>query len=105
MRTKSPAKGKASVDPVNGIDAVRNLIFGEQIAEYELRFSNLELSLSNKIDELDAKIKLYDKKMDKLDESITHINAQHTAVEGSKIDKSELADAFRMLAQIVNDHS
>lgn len=105
MRIKSQTKGKPSADPINGIDAVRNLIFGEQIAEYELKFSNLEIKLSNKIDELEKKIKQINTAMSKLDKSVESINIQNSSVEESKIDKNELSDAFRMLAQIVSDES
>lgn len=96
MRTKAQVKGVSHVVSDNGIDAVRNLIFGEQIQEYEVRFSNLELKLSNKIEELDNKI-------GELNKALMSIEVQSESVNESKIDKHELSDAFRMLAQIVSE--
>ncbi|MCF6318552.1 MAG: hypothetical protein L3J83_04600 [Proteobacteria bacterium] len=59
-------KTKQEATPLDSVDQIRNILFGEQVAIIEKRFADLETSLSNSIKAL----------ADKIDKSTKNIEAQ-----------------------------
>lgn len=78
--------------PLQGIDAVRDLIFGENIKDYEVRFSNLEIKLNNRLLTLD-------KKIEKLNKAIKMLENSSKKVTSNKVGKEDLSKVFEKLAK------
>ncbi|MEM9479936.1 MAG: hypothetical protein AAGA58_09820 [Verrucomicrobiota bacterium] len=51
MATKSKAKSNGTA-PGQSVDTIRDILFGEQMADYETRFAELEKQLVDKFEEL-----------------------------------------------------
>ncbi len=91
MRVTSKNGVKKSVGQEQGIGAVRDLIFGEQMKEYEVRFSNLEMKLSNKMQKLN-------KKIEQLDKTLKMVDDINTKILKNKIDKQDLSEMFKKMS-------
>ena len=81
--------------PLQGIDAVRDLIFGENMKDYDVRFSNLEIKINNKLLTLD-------KKIERLDKAIKIVEGRNKDVSSEKVGKEDLAKVFEKLAKTLS---
>ncbi len=79
-----------------GIDAVRDLIFGEHMKDYEIRFANLE-------NEFKAKIHNMEKKLKDLEKAYKQVNNKLSISQDGKMDKSHLALLFKELSESVSE--
>jgi len=90
MKTRTGAKP--------GIDAVRDLIFGENIKEYEIKFANLE-------NEFKAKLQTLDKKIASLDKAIKSVKTSSAKFQSSVVEKDTLCIILDELSASLKERS
>ncbi|MGS2740786.1 fructose 1,6-bisphosphatase [Sinomicrobium sp. M5D2P17] len=111
-----PEASGASVDPTSKIEAIRNLIFGENIQEYNSEFESLKKDILQKRKELqnlieDTRTEL----MQTIDNLGTDVNIRITELENSlqekadtldqnKVDKSTLGKLLIQIGEKIKDN-
>lgn len=80
-------------------DAIRDLLFGEQMADYEKRFAELEQRIDGRFQHLEQEIR------DQLDQLREELNARADRVEQSHVKRDRLASQLERLAAILRDRS
>ncbi len=87
--TPSPKK-KKEVDSTSKIEAIKNLIFGENIEQYEGEFHSLKRDIQKKKDQLEKYIdEVRAELMQSIDSLSTDVNIRITDLEDSLRDKTE----------------
>ncbi len=89
---KNNQKREAQPTP-NSVSAIRDIIFGEQMVDYDSRFADLEKALT-------AEISRVEKKLDKGIADITALlNKKNDSLAEGKVDRIQLAN---MLQKVVD---
>ena len=108
------ADEKAKSDPSAKIEAIKNLIFGENIAAYNSEFESLKQDISSKKKELENFIDDTRKELNQaIDNISTDINIRITELEDSlsdkvanldkeKIDRKTLGDLLITMGEKIN---
>lgn len=98
----SKENGKSILQPASKIDAIKEIIFGQTMQEYDERFSNLEMLLQRKLDgqkkNSEARLKELQKEFDvykadveqKMEQMRKDILKKIDSLEGSKADKKTI---------------
>ena len=91
-------------DPTSKIDAIKQLIFGENIQEYNHEFEAVKLDILNKKKELenlvdDVKAEL----LQNIDNLSTDINIRITELENTFEDKADALDEKKLDRKILGD--
>ncbi|MCB1233742.1 MAG: hypothetical protein KDM91_01565 [Verrucomicrobiae bacterium] len=79
------------------VGAIRDILFGEQMARYELRFSELEKKLKADFDDLSAKLE------SAIDDLRAFMAEQSESVASASVPRSELADQLVKLADLMRE--
>ena len=83
-------ESNGSLDSGSKIEAIKNLIFGENIKEYDSEFESLKKDINRKKNELKNLIEETHKELNTLiDNASTDLNIRITELEGSIADKTE----------------
>jgi len=92
-KAQKEANAKSAADSASKIEVIKNLIFGENIAEYNSEFETLKKEIDSKREELQ---KYIDETREELTSSIdnlsTDINIRITDLENSLEDKADKLD-------------
>ncbi|RNL84966.1 fructose 1,6-bisphosphatase [Sinomicrobium pectinilyticum] len=111
-----PEANGASVDPTSKIEAIRNLIFGENIQEYNSEFESLKKDILQKRKELQGLIEdTRTELMQTIDNLGTDVNIRITELENSlqekadtldqnKVDKSTLGKLLIQIGEKIKDN-
>ncbi|AXT61467.1 fructose 1,6-bisphosphatase [Aquimarina sp. AD10] len=84
-------------DPSSKIEAIKNLIFGENIAAYNSEFDNVKKDISSKKKELEDFIDETRKELNQaIDNLSTDINIRITELEDNLADKVEMLDTKKV---------
>lgn len=88
-----PETNGTSVDPTSKIEAIKNLIFGENIQEYNTEFEAVKKDITQKKKELEALIEdTRTELMQTIDNLGTDVNIRITELENSLQDKADTLD-------------
>ena len=90
MAKKTTKSKKEDVDSASKIEAIKNLIFGENIQQYDSEFHALKRDLQKKKDQLDKYIdEVRAELMQSIDSLSTDVNIRITDLEDSLNDRTE----------------
>lgn len=93
-----------SNDPSSKIEAIKNLIFGENIAAYNSEFEKVKKDISAKKKELEDFIEDTRKELHQaIDNLSTDINIRITELEDSLADKAETLDSKKVDKKALGD--
>lgn len=97
---KAPSDGRT-------VDAIRDLIFGQQMRDYDSRFADLEKSLKDRLEALsqsvDGEVKQLESTLEALrNEFATRLNDEVESLRDSHVSRASLADALRGLADQID---
>lgn len=110
-----PESNGESVDPTSKIEAIKNLIFGENIQEYNTEFDSVKKDILQKKKELQALIEdTRTELMQTIDNLGTDVNIRITELENSlqekadtldqdKVDKSTLGKLLIQIGEKIKD--
>jgi len=91
-------------DPSSKIEAIKNLIFGENIAAYNSEFEAVKKDISSKKRELEAFIDDTRKELNQaIDNISTDINIRVTELENDLADKVKMMDAKKVDKKTLGD--
>jgi len=91
-------------DPSSKIEAIKNLIFGENIAAYNSEFENVKKDIDSKKKDLEDYIESTRKElMQTIDNLSTDVNIRITELEDSLTHKAEELDHKKMDRKILGD--
>ncbi|MEW7289182.1 fructose 1,6-bisphosphatase [Aquimarina sp. 2304DJ70-9] len=95
---------KTSDDPSSKIEAIKNLIFGENIAAYNSEFEKVKRDISSKKKELEDFIDDTRKELHQaIDNLSTDINIRITELEDNLADKADMLDSKKVDKKILGD--
>ncbi|WP_010180059.1 fructose 1,6-bisphosphatase [Aquimarina agarilytica] len=95
IETETPPNG--ALDAGSKIEAIKNLIFGENIQAYDSEFDSLKKEIAQKRDELKDFIEETRKELNGLIDNLsTDLNIRITELEGSIADKAEDLEAKKV---------
>ncbi len=98
------AEGKGSNDPSSKIEAIKNLIFGENIAAYNSEFEQVKKDIAAKRKELRDYIEDTHKELNQaIDNLSTDINIRITELEDTLADKADMLDSKKVDKKILGD--
>ncbi|MEN8718830.1 MAG: hypothetical protein ABF296_01050 [Oceanococcaceae bacterium] len=85
------------------VDAIRDLIFGQQMRDYESRFAQLEQALQERLAQLgqnvDSDIKQLEQAVQSVrDEFATRLNDEVETLQARQVSRAQLAESLRRLA-------
>jgi len=90
---KTSKDGIQPSDPTSKIDAIKQLIFGENIQEYDSEFEAVKQDILSKKKQLEALIDdVKSELLQNIDNLSTDVNIRITEIEGSLNEKSEALD-------------
>ncbi|WP_062054018.1 hypothetical protein [Aquimarina longa] len=93
-----------SNDPSSKIEAIKNLIFGENIAAYNSEFEKVKNDIDSKKKELEDFIDETRKELNQAIDSLsTDINIRITELEDNLTDKIEILDAKKVDKKTLGD--
>ncbi len=96
-KENNAVKEQISNDPSSKIEAIKNLIFGENIAAYNSEFEKVKKDISLKKKELEDFIDDTRKELNQaIDNLSTDINIRITELEDSLADKAETLDSKKV---------
>ncbi len=91
-------------DPSSKIEAIKNLIFGENIAAYNSEFDKVKRDISSKKKELENYIEDTRKELNQaIDNLSTDINIRITELEDNLADKAEMLDSKKVDKKTLGD--
>jgi len=103
-KDKKDANTKSATDSASKIEVIKNLIFGENIAEYNSEFETLKKEIDSKRKELHKYIdETREELMSSIDNLSTDINIRLTDLENSLEDKADKLDAHKVDKKILAD--
>jgi len=92
-KEQKEAKSKSVTDSASKIEVIKNLIFGENIAEYNSEFETLKKEIDSKREELQKYIdETREELISSIDNLSTDINIRMTDLENSLEDKADKLD-------------
>ncbi|WP_103069722.1 fructose 1,6-bisphosphatase [Aquimarina sediminis] len=95
---------KVSDDPSSKIEAIKNLIFGENIAAYNSEFEKVKNDIALKKKELEDFIDDTRKELNQsIDNLSTDINIRITELEDNLTDKTEVLEAKKVDKKVLGD--
>jgi len=95
---------KVSHDPSSKIEAIKNLIFGENIAAYNSEFEMVKKDISNKKKELEDFIEDTRKELNQaIDNLSTDINIRITELEDNLTDRVDVLDSKKVDKETLGD--
>lgn len=95
---------KVSDDPSSKIEAIKNLIFGENIAAYNSEFEKVKKDISSKKKELEDFIEDTRKELNQaIDNLSTDINIRITELEDNLADKVDMLDTKKVDKKTLGD--
>ncbi|GAA4276668.1 fructose 1,6-bisphosphatase [Aquimarina mytili] len=95
---------KISDDPSSKIEAIKNLIFGENIAAYNSEFEQVKKDIATKKKELEDFIDDTRKELNQaIDNLSTDINIRITELEDNLADKADLLDSKKVDKKTLGD--
>lgn len=84
-------------DPSSKIEAIKQLIFGENIEQYDSEFDTLKKEIQQKKETLESYIdQVREELMQSIDSLSTDVNIRITDLEGAVNDKTEALDAAKV---------
>lgn len=90
----APRAGSKGLDG-SSVGQIRDILFGEQMVDYEARFSELEASLEKRFEELKSS----------LDESVaelkTLVEAEKSGINSRNVSREALADQLSAVAEAI----
>ncbi|MBQ0734904.1 fructose 1,6-bisphosphatase [Aquimarina celericrescens] len=93
-----------SNDPSSKIEAIKNLIFGENIAAYNSEFEKVKKDIAAKRQELRDYIEDTSKELNQaIDNLSTDINIRITELEDNLADKAEILDSKKVDKKTLGD--
>ena len=103
-KTKKDANEQSVTDSASKIEVIKNLIFGENIAEYNSEFETLKKDIDDKRKELknyidDARQEI----MSSIDNLSTDVNIRITDLENALEDKADKLDEQKVDKKILAD--
>jgi len=97
MSKKSPKVVEEQVDSTSKIEAIKNLIFGENIQQYNSEFETLKKEIDHQKETLDNYIgEVRSELMKSIDSLSTDVNIRITELEDSLNDKTETLSEEKM---------
>jgi gas vesicle protein len=95
---------KSANDPSSKIEAIKNLIFGENIAAYNSEFEKVKKEIISKKKELEDFIDDTRKELNQaIDNLSTDINIRITELEDNLADKNDMLDAKKVDKKTLGD--
>ncbi len=95
---------KVSNDPSSKIEAIKNLIFGENIAAYNSEFEKVKKDIAAKRQELREYIEDTSKELNQaIDNLSTDINIRITELEDNLADKADMLDDKKVDKKTLGD--
>jgi len=103
-KSKKDTSENATADPTSKIEVIKNLIFGDNIAEYNSEFTSLKNDIDHKRKELknyidDTRQEL----MTSIDNLSTDINIRITDLENALEDKADQLDEKKVDRKLLGD--
>ena len=103
-KTKKDASDNSATDSASKIEVIKNLIFGENIAEYNSEFETLKKEINDKRKELkdyidDTRQEL----MSSIDNLSTDVNIRITDLENALEDKADKLDEQKVDKKLLGD--
>lgn len=96
-KQKTTKKEDASLDPVSKIEAIKQLIFGENIEQYDSEFDTLKKEIQQKKEALETYVdQVREELMQSIDSLSTDVNIRITDLEGAVNDKTEALAASKV---------
>ncbi|RMA66188.1 fructose 1,6-bisphosphatase [Ulvibacter antarcticus] len=93
----TPPKEVESVDSASKIEAIKNLIFGENMVQYDTEFDTLKKDLQNKKETLENYIdEVRNELMQSIDSLSTDVNIRITDLENSLAAKTDSLSEKKM---------
>ncbi len=95
---------KMANDPSSKIEAIKNLIFGENIAAYNSEFEQVKKDIAAKRQELREYIEDTSKELHQaIDNLSTDVNIRITELEDNLADKADMLDSKKVDKKILGD--
>ena len=103
-KEKKEANTQSGADSASKIEVIKNLIFGENIAEYNSEFETLKKEIDSKRKELKNYIdETREELMSSIDNLSTDINIRITDLENSLEDKADKLDDQKVDKKLLGD--
>jgi len=103
-KTKKDANSNSVTDPASKIEVIKNLIFGENIAEYNSEFETLKKEIDEKRNELKNYIdETREELMSSIDNLSTDVNIRITDLENNLEDKADKLDEQKVDRKLLGD--
>ncbi len=103
-KTKKDSQQSNASDSASKIEVIKNLIFGENIAEYNSEFDTLKKEIDSKRNELKSYIdEAREELMSSIDNLSTDINIRITDLENALEDKADKLDEQKVDRKLLGD--
>jgi phenylalanyl-tRNA synthetase alpha subunit len=103
-KTKKEDLGNLGADPASKIEVIKNLIFGDNIAEYDSEFVSLKKDIDSKRKELKNYIdETRQELMTNIDNLSTDVNIRITDLENALEDKADQLDNKKVDRKLLGD--
>ncbi|MEP2937595.1 MAG: fructose 1,6-bisphosphatase [Gilvibacter sp.] len=96
-KQKQPKKEEPTLDPTSKIEAIKQLIFGENIEQYDSEFDTLKKEIQQKKEALETYVdQVREELMQSIDSLSTDVNIRITDLEAAVNDKTEALDSAKV---------